>query len=489
MAAVCGKAVLALLADRVLRAPFRHHKPMRIHRSAVHLMMRAGLLFFILTGGQLPVPAAPAGAGTQSARELFRQHCAKCHGADGTGSSGRDRSSEIPDFTEAAWQKRRSDTQLRASILNGKGQEMPRWRGKLDEDQVRDLVAYIRTFASSTARPGSEKPKESTSPRDSEEEFRRLQKELEELKRQFRERSKGSADRVSPKPSESTPRSAPTKPAESSSHSVPAKPPAPAAGGAPAARELFRQHCVKCHGADGTGSPARDRQPEIPDFTDAAWQKRRSEARLLASILVGKGEEMPPWRGKISEDQARALVAHVRAFAPTAHQSGQEKPEDSTAAEPAEAKPPGGFFEKLIGWLGRFHPASIHFPIALLTAAAVAELLRLVTRQPAFDAVSRYCVWFGTLTAVVAGILGWFLGGLHLTDASWVLMAHRWLGTCTVGSAGLVLALGEVSCRSDRYRARTWFRVTLLGVAGLALATGFFGGAVVFGLDHYNWPR
>ena len=90
---------------------------------------------------------------------------------------------------------------------------------------------------------------------------------------------------------------------------------APKASGTPAAHELFRQHCIKCHGSDGTGSPARDRLHEIPDFTKSAWQARRSDAQLLASILDGK-DEMPSWRDKISQEQARSLVAYVRAFAP-----------------------------------------------------------------------------------------------------------------------------------------------------------------------------
>src|SRR5262249_37312228 len=156
------------------------------------------------------------------------------------------------------------------------------------------------------------------------------------------------------------------------------------AAGAASARELFQQHCAKCHGADGTGSPGRRRQADIPDFTDPSWQARQSEAQLLASILDGKGPEMPPWRGKISEDQARALAAHVRACAPTAERPGQEDQESPTPAEPAGAKPPRSFFAKLIGWLGKSHPAAVHFPVALLTAAAVAELLRLVTGKPAF---------------------------------------------------------------------------------------------------------
>lgn len=131
----------------------------------------------------------------------------------------------------------------------------------------------------------------------------------------------------------------------------------------------------------------------------------------------------------------------------------------------------------------------MHFPIALLTFAAVAELLRMATGNPAFDAISRYCVWFGTLTAVVAGTLGWFLGGFRLTDSSWVMMTHRSLGTSSVVCAGLVLLLSEVSRHPDRRGTRICFRVTLLVVAGLVSVTGFFGGAVVFGLDHYSWPQ
>jgi mono/diheme cytochrome c family protein/uncharacterized membrane protein len=264
---------------------------------------------------------------------------------------------------------------------------------------------------------------------------------------------------------------------------------APAAPGTPALREVYRRHCVKCHGADGTGSSARGRLHEIPDFTDTSWQAEGSDEQWLESILDGTASGMPPFRGKISEDNARGLVAYVRAFAPTAGKPWQAEQEETALAESSEAESPTGFLEKLIRWLGKFHAPTVHFPIALLMAAAVAELLRMATGKPAFDASSRYCVWFGTLTAVVAGILGWFMGGFRLADASWELMTHRWLGTFTVLCAGLVLVLSEVSRRPDRRRTRMCFRVALLVAAGLVSVTGFFGGAVVFGLDHYNWPK
>jgi mono/diheme cytochrome c family protein len=101
-----------------------------------------------------------------------------------------------------------------------------------------------------------------------------------------------------------------------SPHPPPPGQSAPAASGSPTARELFRHHCHKCHGSDGTGSPARDTLPKIPDFTKTSWQAQRSDAQLLASVLDGKGPAMPSWRGKIGEEQTRGLVAHVRAFAP-----------------------------------------------------------------------------------------------------------------------------------------------------------------------------
>jgi mono/diheme cytochrome c family protein/uncharacterized membrane protein len=402
----------------------------------------------------------------RGAAALYREHCRRCHGADGKGRQ-EESPEDVPDFSLRDWQARRSDTQLLQSILDGKGKKMPPWRDKVTEDQARGLVAYVRGFAPAgvgAGRGGRQQP-----PPDLEERQRRLNEKLGELQKQL--------ERLSPAP----PEREPAKPPETS-------PPA-AAAVTPAAREQFRKHCAKCHGADGTGSPARDRLPALPDFTDASWQTQQEDARLLAGILDGKGKEMPPWRDKISEEQARGLVTRVRAFAPAADSAGREEGAGPSSAGPADDGPPKGFSEKMGGWLGNFHPAAVHFPIALLVAAAVAVVLRLATGRPAFDAVARYCLWFGALTAVVAGTLGWFCGGARLADAYWVMMAHRWLGTAVVASAGLALLLGEVSRRPDRHRTRACFRVLLLAVAGLVLATGFFGGALLHGLGHYAWPQ
>jgi uncharacterized membrane protein/mono/diheme cytochrome c family protein len=377
---------------------------------------------------------------------------------------------------------------LRVSILDGKGKDMPAFRGKVKEDQAAGLVDHVRAFAPGKGKPGADKQQERPSSSDFQEEVSRLQEQLDQLKKKSHELSKNSAKRENSRPAESSPRSHPSRPDESSPPSAPSKQSPPKAN-APSSPELFRQNCVKCHGMDGTGNEARRRQPKVPNFTDTSWQMQRSDGQLLASILDGKGKEMPPWREKISEEQARSLVGHVRDFARPEEGPGQEPQEGPTPAEPPEqAEIPRDFLWKLIKWLGTFHPPIVHFPIALLPAAAVAELLRLATQRPAFDAISRYCVWFGSLTAVAAGALGWFAGGFHLRDHSGVVMTHRWLGTATVVLVALLLVLSERSRLPQRRRTRTWFRGTLFVVAILVLATGFFGGAVVFGLDHHTWP-
>lgn len=285
-----------------------------------------------------------------------------------------------------------------------------------------------------------------------------------------------------------------------------AQQPSPAPPGSPAVRELFSEHCAECHGAKGTGSSARRRMPDIPDFTSATWQSRRTDAQLMASITEGKGSDMPSFSEDITKEQARGLVVFIRALgraraeskpgerkdpasAPTTREPEQGKQEEPALDEPESDNPPGPFLEKFIHWLGKLHPPSVHFPIALITAAAVAEVLRLLTRNPTFGDISRFCICFGTLTAVAAGALGWFLGGFRLTDPSWVMMTHRWLGTSTVACCGLLFLLSELSRPPHRHRTRFCFRATLVLAVILVSATGFLGGAVVYGLDHYKWPH
>jgi mono/diheme cytochrome c family protein len=85
----------------------------------------------------------------------------------------------------------------------------------------------------------------------------------------------------------------------------------------------FRRLCAGCHGRDFTGDSVR-----TPDFTDKGWHRRRSDAQLLVTILEGKGAEMPAYHGKVSEDEARQLVALIRDAGGVPLQPAESAPDD-----------------------------------------------------------------------------------------------------------------------------------------------------------------
>jgi hypothetical protein len=109
---------------------------------------------------------------------------------------------DIPNFTKQSWQRGRSDDKLLRSILDGKNEDMPAFSGKINKDQARDLVAHVREFAPTVGKSESEKQQKAASPRDFDKEFRRLQKELDELKKQMHEVPKVPAETNPSKPPE-----------------------------------------------------------------------------------------------------------------------------------------------------------------------------------------------------------------------------------------------------------------------------------------------
>jgi mono/diheme cytochrome c family protein len=120
-------------------------------------------------------------AGTGGA--ALQQRCARCHDADGAGKSSRGNLKQIPDFTSHKWQSSRSDAELLVSILDGKGSHMPAYRGKVSDAEARKLVADVRALDPTPA----VKAAADDASDDFERRFRRLQEELADLKKQFRE--------------------------------------------------------------------------------------------------------------------------------------------------------------------------------------------------------------------------------------------------------------------------------------------------------------
>lgn len=76
---------------------------------------------------------------------------------------------------------------------------------------------------------------------------------------------------------------------------------------------LFAAKCSICHGKNGAGVESWKKKG-IPNFTDAQWHGRHTDAQIAETIKNGKGKYMPRFKDKLSEEQIGSLVAAVRQF-------------------------------------------------------------------------------------------------------------------------------------------------------------------------------
>lgn len=76
----------------------------------------------------------------QEGRRLFNWYnCSGCHGGHGGGGMG-------PSLRDRTWIYGDRDSQIFDSIAEGRSKGMPAWGAKIPEDQIWQLVAYIKSM-------------------------------------------------------------------------------------------------------------------------------------------------------------------------------------------------------------------------------------------------------------------------------------------------------------------------------------------------------
>lgn len=86
--------------------------------------------------------AMSASASAQDTAALYKAKCASCHAADGSGDTAIGKKMGVKSFSDPELAKSTDAAWIEAT-KKGKG-KMPAYDGKLTDDQIKDLVTFIR---------------------------------------------------------------------------------------------------------------------------------------------------------------------------------------------------------------------------------------------------------------------------------------------------------------------------------------------------------
>ena len=76
---------------------------------------------------------------------------------------------------------------------------------------------------------------------------------------------------------------------------------------AAAGEELFLDNCAACHGDEGLG----DVEQGAPNLADAIWLYGGDTETLIETVTYSRFGVMPPWQGRLSEAEVRAVALYV----------------------------------------------------------------------------------------------------------------------------------------------------------------------------------
>ena len=114
-----------------------------------------GMIIFIvaLSAVVLSTSLIAQAADAEQGKKLYGQFCASCHGQSGKGdgAAAAALNPKPRDHTDKDYMSKMSDADMLKVIKNGgasigKSPLMPPWGGSLKDDQIQDVIAYIRTL-------------------------------------------------------------------------------------------------------------------------------------------------------------------------------------------------------------------------------------------------------------------------------------------------------------------------------------------------------
>jgi mono/diheme cytochrome c family protein len=236
-----------------------------------------------------PQQMTPASLKTGTAR--YEKNCAGCHGDSGRGDGPlADALPEKPtDLTDTDMLDEHTDGELFYKIKEGVGEYMPGYEDQLPDEDIWDIVNYLRSAGASEG--AGETPKaaaagKDTAPRASPEEFRALENPVLD------------------------------------DHTA-------VTGG----KEVYALYCYRCHGPNGQGSNGSYAQSVLtepaPDLSDPALLSKMTDGELFYTIKFGSGE-MPSHEEYLHDEEIWQTVNYIRTFEGKVHDTTTQEKSNTT---------------------------------------------------------------------------------------------------------------------------------------------------------------
>jgi uncharacterized membrane protein len=253
---------------------------------------------------------------------------------------------------------------------------------------------------------------------------------------------------------------------------------------------VFASHCLECHNAEKAKADFRiDDRDIVLGYIEPGDE---SASTLWSDYLRSDDESMrmpPKESGHVLDAGELALIQlWIREGAKWpdgAIVAAAEPAQTGDVAEESDASLP--MASRAWRFIGYFHPAVVHFPIALIAVGGL--LVVLGWRWPALaDGPAKVCLVIGALSSIVACAMGASLApqrGFGDWDASigGDVFWHRWLG---IALAVLSTFLAVVACKAKQPSMIRLWRFGLLFAALLVSVVGHLGGDLTYGETWYE---
>ena len=255
---------------------------------------------------------------------------------------------------------------------------------------------------------------------------------------------------------------------------------------------IFKTHCLECHNEDKASNDFRIDDPDsVFSYVEAGDVESSS---LYVDYMLSEDPDllMPP--ASHGGPLAAGELALVRLWI----EEGADWPDDAMVDGAGEALPERTavsiatipFTTRAWMFQGFFHPATVHFPIALLLVGGV--FVALGFKWPAVGTqVPLACLWIGSITAIAATAMGWSFavekgyGSWTKVDTDAEIFWHRWSAVIVTAIAVVSAIVALVAVLRKRPGLNPVWKTGLVIVSLLIGLVGHQGGELTYGKDFF----